>query len=581
MINELVISIFDFIFSCNQRMKTEPLDKRELNTLLNEKIEKISNVYDFWNEYKYFFNDCLIDASTLDGNQYIYKDFPKFKINTLKEYLEYKKDLIWKSIKENGVFKEDEFEKITKEICNEGKKTILDYCEKIRTIKYIGKVFLAADDNPAYEIAYGNIEANYEDTIIKNDSILKSAFLIEYNKIKKIEDSANSEIWLVEDDEKKQYIAKILNKNISKEKLARYRNEINFCKTHYSRYLIEVLDNGLTSVDGIDYMFYIMKKYDKNFRKMMKEGIDDSKKLYYYNQILEGIKFIHNNGCFHRDIKPENLLFDSQNDIIVVADLGIAHFNGDELIDDPKTKLTSKMGNYQYAAPEQRMRGIEPNYQCDIYALGLILNELFTGILLQGSFYKKIADVNPSFSYLDTIVEKMIAQNPNDRYGNIEEIQYDINAYIQIYNTEEAIQKLKKIQIEHDKTVDLLTVDPIKIIDVDLDDNGRLTITLNHEPNSLWYDLFMHVSKQMIMGFEPEKYEYIKNKARLELGIRRVDYAPKLVEYFKEWVSSTNSEYPQKREIQLKEQELAKQREAEEKIKKAEKLNEVRKKFKI
>lgn len=160
MLNELNIDIFDFIFSSNIELKHGEKKLNELCQELDQKISEICEQYDFWNEYKYYFNDkCVIDASTLSGYQYIYNDFPKLKIETKKKYFEYKKNQIKASITNNGEFEGEEFEKITKYICNEGKKEILDYCESVGIIKYKGRVFIDADDSPAYAIIYDNISA--------------------------------------------------------------------------------------------------------------------------------------------------------------------------------------------------------------------------------------------------------------------------------------------------------------------------------------------------------------------------------------------------------------------------------------
>ena len=160
MLNELNVDIFDFIFSSNIELKNGEKKLNELLKELNKKISKICEQYDFWNEYKYYFNDkCVIDASTLSEHQYIYNGFPKLKIETKKKYFEYKKNQIKASITDNGEFESKEFEKVTKDICNEGKKEILDYCENVGIIEYRGRVFIEADDSPAYAIIYDNISA--------------------------------------------------------------------------------------------------------------------------------------------------------------------------------------------------------------------------------------------------------------------------------------------------------------------------------------------------------------------------------------------------------------------------------------
>lgn len=163
MINDLNIKIFDYIFSTNVGLKGDYLENtnpEKLCSELDDLINKDCDVYDFWNEYKFYFNDnCVIDASTLDRHEYIYNGFPKMKLNTKKDYLNYKKEQLKASINNKGEFLQRDFEKLTENIINVGKKEILDYCEEIGIVEYIGKVFISTDNCPAVAIIYDNIKA--------------------------------------------------------------------------------------------------------------------------------------------------------------------------------------------------------------------------------------------------------------------------------------------------------------------------------------------------------------------------------------------------------------------------------------
>lgn len=165
MINKLNLYIFDYIFSINEDIR-EGLkqDENKYRNELNQKIEQISKLEDFWGEYKYYFNDnCVIIAKTLGGPIIRYNNFPRFKIETKKEYLNTKLNEIKNSIEDNGSFVISEIKDILSNVGNIGKKTILDYCEQNRIIKYNGEVFIEADDNPAYVIIYDNIDAVVSD----------------------------------------------------------------------------------------------------------------------------------------------------------------------------------------------------------------------------------------------------------------------------------------------------------------------------------------------------------------------------------------------------------------------------------
>ena len=84
-------------------MGWEDNNENNLCSELSKLIMEVCDEYDFWNEYKYFFNDnCVIDASTLGGHHYVYNGFPKMKLGMKKEYLNYKLQQVKNSINNNG-----------------------------------------------------------------------------------------------------------------------------------------------------------------------------------------------------------------------------------------------------------------------------------------------------------------------------------------------------------------------------------------------------------------------------------------------------------------------------------------------
>lgn len=198
MINELNVKIYDYIFSSNIGLRGNYLEDNNENNLcseLSKLIMEVCDEYDFWNEYKYFFNDnCVIDASTLGGHHYVYNGFPKMKLGMKKEYLNYKLQQVKNSINNNGEFLKEDFEKITSNIINVAKKEILDYCAEIGIIEYVGNAFIAADNCPALAIIYDNIKAVlYTETEIKS-SIAENVIVINGNgnNVSHIEQNANS-----------------------------------------------------------------------------------------------------------------------------------------------------------------------------------------------------------------------------------------------------------------------------------------------------------------------------------------------------------------------------------------------------
>lgn len=198
MINELNIKIFDFIFSTYIGLKGNFLNNSDTNYLCSQ-LSKLINEFceenDFWSEYKFCFNDdCVVESFSLGGSKYIYNEFPRMKLKTKKMYLNYKLEQVKKIIENNGDFSKKDFEKITDNIINVGKKEILDYCSEIGIIEYAGKAFIAADNCPAISIIYDNIkpvlytEEDVQSLIAENIIMISG----NGNNIGNVEQNANS-----------------------------------------------------------------------------------------------------------------------------------------------------------------------------------------------------------------------------------------------------------------------------------------------------------------------------------------------------------------------------------------------------
>ena len=102
-----------------------------------------------------------------------------------------------------------------------------------------------------------------------------------------------------------------------------------------------------------------------------------AERLNLFRKVVAAVAYAHGKGVIHRDIKPDNIMVNEEGEPKLL-DFGIAH-----LVEaDEASKLTKKDQvpmTPAYASPEQLLgRPAAPSF--DIYALGLLLFELVTGI---------------------------------------------------------------------------------------------------------------------------------------------------------------------------------------------------------
>ena len=118
-------------------------------------------------------------------------------------------------------------------------------------------------------------------------------------------------------------------------------------------------------VEGMTLKQYIQKN----------DPIPIEKALDIMKQITAAISHAHHNGIIHRDIKPQNILIDHEGNI-KITDFGIAIALSSTNI----TQTNAVLGSVHYLSPEQA-RGGMANKKSDIYSLGIVMFELFTGRL--------------------------------------------------------------------------------------------------------------------------------------------------------------------------------------------------------
>ncbi len=242
-----------------------------------------------------------------------------------------------------------------------------------------------------------------------------------YKILEEVDRGGNGIVYKVENERKDVFALKILNPENDKfDSSARFKNEIYFLLRHKNQNLIELKDYGFTKTKTGKQIFYVMPYYKDNFRKVMNLGLRYDLLMEYFTCALKGVMAAHEEKIAHRDLKPENMLVDTTSKRLVVSDFGIAQFAEGKIA--TVHSENDRLANFPYASPEQRDGKGEVTYLTDIYSLGYILNEMFTGNRPDGSGYKTIAQVDNKFAYLDQLVERMINNNPANRPQSLAEV---------------------------------------------------------------------------------------------------------------------------------------------------------------
>ncbi len=357
-------------------------------------------------------------------------------------------------------------------------------------------------------------------------------------------EGGSGRVYKVTDESGDIYALKLLHSSVAiREKLKRFKNELIFCQKNQHPNIISVVDHGVYINNGDSAPFYVMHLYNGSLRTMINARITPDRVLGYFGQLLDGVEAAHLQGIVHRDLKPENILIDPKTDHLVVADFGIARFREEQLYTAVETAPNERLANFEYAAPEQRRRGVAVDLRADIYSLGLILNEMYTGEVPWGTGYKVIASIAPEHSYLDEIVSIMLRQSPEDRPASIESIKQQLIGRKQEFIVRQHLSELKQTVIPITEIDDPLIIDPPRLVNFDYDHNV-VTLFFQQPVNEKWrWALTNMGGHESLWGKGPERFEISGKQARINAEEREVQA---IIDYFKRWLPIANRVYEQR-----------------------------------
>ena len=181
------------------------------------------------------------------------------------------------------------------------------------------------------------------------------------------------EVYRADDLKLKQPVAlKFLPESLSANgaALARFYQEVSVARQISHRHVCRVYDVGDSSGQHFISMEFVRGEELASLLKRIGH-LPRDKAIEVARQVCAGLAAIHEKGVLHRDLKPANVMIDERGDVRI-TDFGIA------ALAEQISGREAMMGTPAYMSPEQ-LEGRELTIKSDLYSLGLVLYEVFTG----------------------------------------------------------------------------------------------------------------------------------------------------------------------------------------------------------
>ncbi|MGR9107621.1 MAG: serine/threonine-protein kinase [Gammaproteobacteria bacterium] len=200
----------------------------------------------------------------------------------------------------------------------------------------------------------------------------------------------------------------------------RFFNEGRIIASLNHRNIITIHDIGV-----VDERPYIAMEYLRggDLQQRISAGMAIDAALDLLETLGSCLDFVHRKGIVHRDIKPENILF-REDGTPIITDFGIAK---QCTVDSSLTLEGVALGSPHYLSPEQATSK-NLDGRADLYSLGILFYEMLTGEkpysgdspldIILAHLSVPIPALPPALNRYQSLLEKMIAKDPKDRFEN-------------------------------------------------------------------------------------------------------------------------------------------------------------------
>lgn len=263
-----------------------------------------------------------------------------------------------------------------------------------------------------------------------------------YRIIRKIGKGAFGVVVLVEDQMVSENIVlKFLNPQMASDEtvIQRFIHELRYARRITHENVIRLYDFitfGKSYAISMEYF----DSHSFSFELKSTKSLDKKHGVQIFCDICNGVNAAHKVDVVHRDLKPANILVDDSK-LVKVVDFGLAA--AASTADSRITKSGILVGTPTYMAPEQ-VRGRAIDSRTDIYSLGILMYEAFTGkppykgedhmatlfLHVEGKPVPAIEKDTSIPQPLNDIIMRAMHVDPLKRYQTIDELKQELQSVV-------------------------------------------------------------------------------------------------------------------------------------------------------
>ena len=296
------------------------------------------------------------------------------------------------------------------------------------------------------------------------DSISTGSHIGPYKLVRQLGVGGMAEVWLAQRADgamKREVALKLPSLTRLREDLAqRFARERDILAALEHANIARLYDAGV-SPGGLPYlaMEYVAGQPLTDWCDAHRQDLRE--RLSLFLQVLDAVQYAHERRVLHRDIKPSNILVTEPGQVRLL-DFGVAKLLAEDEPDPQLTQIYGQVLTPEYASPELLL-GEPAEVASDIYALGVVLNELLAGTrpyglrpgasrtlleqaVIEARVHKPSTQLTEQAALvragtaeqlarrlrgdLDAIVLKALAKRPADRYASAAALSDDLQRYL-------------------------------------------------------------------------------------------------------------------------------------------------------